>query len=239
MKKKLGFAGKALLFVFFISTGCIQAQTLIPRVGLSMARTTRRDKDVMSTDYGTQLKPGILVGLAFEYPLKGKFSLQGELTYIQKGQILTDVNSQVVLKDRYDYRVNYLELPIMIKATLGNGRIKFQPHIGASVSYGLSGTMKWTYTDQYGSLTKTYDIRFEKLPPYPNPVPNDVWYLGSALDYGIQAGFGVYFFKKILFDVRYSIGLKGLRYQYGGAMDRNEVFQFSLGMPIRLKMKGA
>ena len=228
---------KFSLLIFCLSAAGIQAQTLIPRVGLSMATTTHPEQDTQDTDYGKELKPGILVGLAYEYVLSSKLSIQGELTYIQKGQIRSVSNPAYSLTDRYDFRLNYLELPILIKVTLGKGKVKFQPHIGASISYGISGTMKETFIDQNGSAVDHYNVKFEKWPPYKNAAP-DTWYLGHALDYGVQAGFGVYLFNKFLVDARYSLGLRGLQFKRGDQLDRNMVFQFSVGMPIHLKGKG-
>jgi hypothetical protein len=164
--------------------------------------------------------------------------LQSELTYVQKGlkTNLESKTSTVYIEDR-DYMLSFLEIPILLKATLGKGKTKFYPLVGVSVGYGLGGSMSYSlfsqpsginHTSQY---TKDYEIKFKEN--Y-DQVTDDYVYVGGPIDFGIQAGFGVFLFERLTLDLRYSHGLKGFEYVNNDS-DKNRVLQFSIGVPLRLK----
>lgn len=233
----------SLLVVLSASIVKASAQTITPRVGLTLSKTSRNVSNTAYHDYSVDFRQGFLVGVAYEYPLRNRFSVQGEITYIQKGQKTTQesVDPSIAYKDNRNYFLTYLELPLILKYNMGSGKIKFSPHIGISVGYGLSGNVTYLFVHQTSAgevISENYkeEIAFKKSDQWGNS-HNGTLSIGGPIDIAVQAGIGVLFFNKVVLDVRYSEGLKGYEFFYQDS-DANRVLQFSVGFPIRLRQSG-
>lgn len=219
-----------LLITLLFLTEIANSQVLIPRFGLTLAKTSRN-----SADIDVKFKQGFLIGLGYELPLTDVFCVQAELTYLQKGQKTAQELYEIT--DNRNYSLSFLEVPILIKATLGKGRMKFCPHVGVSVSYGLGGKVNYLIilenpnTGELERYTDEFNIKFKKNDPH----LTDNLYIGSPIDVGLQAGLGFLLFDKVIVDVRYSLGLKGYEF-FNNEFDKNRVLQFCVGVPIKLKL---
>lgn len=83
-----------------------RAKTITPRIGLTLSKTSRDVSNTSYHNYGVDLRQGgFLVGIAYEYPFENRFSVQAEITYIQKGQKTTQesVNPSIEYKDNRNY----------------------------------------------------------------------------------------------------------------------------------------
>ncbi len=106
---------------------------------------------------------------------------------------------------------------------------------GPSVGYGLGGKLKGTITldDGYDIYEADLDgkIKFGEEPTSAEE-DMDVAYFDNRIDVGLQVGAGVTLQNKIAIDVRYGLSLSNLSDDTDSA---NRVFQFTVGVPIRLK----
>ena len=80
---------KALILLFlFASAASVQAQTFIPRAGITIS-TLQADEFVKEMDNEIQSQTGFVIGLGYAIPVgtfaKGIFSVQPELSFVQKG----------------------------------------------------------------------------------------------------------------------------------------------------------
>lgn len=213
------------------------SQTIIPRVGLTMSRTSRESNDTNLHDNEIKFRQGFIIGLGYETVISNLLSVQSEISYIQKGQKTEQVSkTSITYSDSRNYLLSYLEVPILLKATVGQGRMKFCPLIGLTISYGISGRANYMLnlenpsTGEVIRYSENYHIEFKEN----DQQLSDKLYIGTPFDIGLQAGFGVLLFDKFIVDVRYTAGLKGYEY-FNNDLDQNRVLQFSVGVPINIK----
>jgi len=155
------------------------------------------DMNLTSADGTDQLTSSITTpafGVTVDLELTNYLHLDIEPMYIQKGGIqkATNGNPDATLK------INMLEVPVFLKATLGN---KVKPYIKVGPTFGLvvSSKAEANYSEPGPGQSKTYTANY-----------NDV--LGS-FEFGVCAAAGIDFKvgKSTLFiDARYSVGLRDL-----------------------------
>ena len=232
------------VLLVFSSVLVIHAQTIIPKAGLSLSTNTASEAED-GIENTVSAKPGFTVGIGYNLPVgtvgKGVFSIQPELTFVQKGfkvkssgefydgEAIYDVNAE------QKYTVNYLELPVLAKLEFGTGNARFFTYAGPSLGFGFGGKIKGdiTFDDGFQSITEKIDgdIKFGDAPQDSGEENDDV-YLDNRLDVGVQLGAGVTLFNKVVIDVRYGLGLTDLADSGDSA---NRVLQFTVGIPIALK----
>jgi opacity protein-like surface antigen len=229
MKKVLLVSAMALV------AGFSYAQTITPKVGISLS--TVSDGDESNVD--TKSKIGFTLGAAFNFPITESFSIQPELSYVQKGtkskESYTDgPNPTDIYESENKITINYLEIPVLAKYSFGEGT-KFFLNAGPSLGFGLGGKTKREITQSYGGQSASGeiegDVKFGDLDE--DAEEGDV-YLDNRIDFGVQLGAGVLIANKIQIDVRYGLGLSAL---YDDAEDgayKNRVIQFTVGIPFSL-----
>jgi hypothetical protein len=228
-----------LVIPIFVICHFSYAQKLIPRVGISLSKTSW---DASDTEYhykGIQPRAGFLIGVGYELPITGIFNFQTELTYVQKGQRTTmeSRNPTIFYVDNRNYSLSFLENPILINARFGNGKVKFFPHFGWTVGFGLGGKMgqylaaRSSPTAKLDEYPVDFDVNFKKEVSHSK---GREIFVGRPLDVGIQSGMGILLFDRLTVDVRYTYGLVGFRY-FRNEEDGNRVLQFSVSTPILLK----
>lgn len=164
--------------------------TLHPKGGLVLSNIAFDENE------GQKMNMGVVAGLGINIPLieDGIFSIQPEILYMQKGFRSEfeeterfegdgeDIPSGEVL---YRFKVrsvlNYIELPILAKATFGGDNLKFFVNAGPYVGYWLSGKSKSELTVSFNGQT---DTETETR----NAEFNDQT---NRLDYGFHAGGGM------------------------------------------------
>ncbi len=208
----------------FIATGALllacsaQAQiSLIPKAGITLS-TISYDEE----PNGQESKIGFVGGAGVEIGIvKNFFSVQPELLFIQKGE-------------RYDTRgvktsatLNYLELPVLAKISVGSPSIKGYLNAGPSLGLGLTGKQKIEGGEDDGET----DIRFG------DPTNDGRRYLDNRFDFGVQFGGGVNLGLgpgAVIADVRYGLGISDLNDE---DKSKNRTFAFTLGYAIPLSGK--
>lgn len=199
-----------LIGAMAFAAGFSYGQTIIPKVGLTLSKWSGDDVD------DAKFKPGFTIGAGLNMPLgSGMISLQPEINYIQKGGKFEEGD----FSDKYT--VNYLEVPVLVKATFGEGT-KFYVNAGPSVAFGLGGKNKWEEGDEEGES----DIKFGD-----EDENSDDFYIEKGTDIGLQLGAGVIIAEKVMIDVRYGLGLTDL---YDDSSVKNNVLQFTVGIPLSI-----
>lgn len=169
------------------------------KAGINLAKFSG-DIDATSSIIGFQ------VGVFYEYKVSDQFSLQPEIYYSTQGSEDDDADD---LDLDFDYKVNYLNIPIMAKYYLSaDGGFNFQA--GPQFGLLLSGT-----SNQTGSTSET-DIK------------DDL----KSLYIGVNFGLGYKFSNGLLFDARYNLGLSDIADERASGDDSkvtNTVINFTIG----------
>jgi len=221
-----------------------QAQTIIPKVGLSLATTTASEfEEGVENSIGAQ--PGLSLGVGYTKTIasfgKTIFSLQPELLFLQKGFSVESkgeyYEGEAIYEFRADqkFKLNYIEVPVLAKLEFGAGKVRFFTYVGPSFSVGLGGKMKgeFTFDDGYYSFSEDFesDIIFGDAPADEGDLNEDV-YLDNRFEVGAQVGIGATILNKVSVDVRYGLGFTDLSDDGDSA---NRVLQFTVGVPFGLK----
>lgn len=234
--------------VLLCCVALVQAQTIIPKVGVTFGSTNAEFVNtggVVTDGVDISSNTGFTVGAAYEIPVGelggGKLSIQPELAFIQKG-FQADASGELFLEPEtgfeftveQSYKLNYIEVPVLVKLEFGSGNARFAPYLGPSIALGLGGKVDGAVkiddgTDIY-EVDIDGDIKFGDAPENPGDDDFDV-YLDNRLDFGLQVGVGVTLFEKVVVDLRYGLGLTDLADDEDSA---NRVLQFTVGVPLSL-----
>lgn len=126
-------------------------------------------------------RTGFIGGAFAEGRLSEGFSVQLEALYTQKGFEVSSASGAAT------YRLDYLELPLTARVTLGSGA--FRPYLfaGPDVGFRLSAKVETAAgSTDFGDATRTTDIALD---------------LGAGVAYRTAGG------TKLLLEGRYSVGL--------------------------------
>lgn len=235
------------LFLIAICFSCFHthAQSLIPRAGFSFATTSGYIDDFSDNDPDVKFISGYYAGVGYLHPLgNSKTTLQAEILWINKGQVSEMGPKQVydmVLKSdaivyrRDRYKLNYLEMPILLRKDFGKSGSKFFTLAGFSLSYGLTGKRHHYYSFEHPTdpWTQTINgkIRYDKPPERHN---GDNVYIQNRFDVGLQVGLGVTVFKAVSVEARYGYGLTGFSQRYRETSAKNRVIQLGVALPLNL-----
>ncbi len=217
MKKNISMKKTLLLSMALCVMVYAQAQTIIPRLGITMSNIAYAEDD------GEKAKMGLTLGAGFNFEVNEMLSVQPELNFIQKGVKYDE--------DQFEQKVtlNYLEIPVLVKLTFGDAT-KFFVNVGPSLGFGLSG--KYKGEDDGESFDGK--IKFGKEP---DNYDGDDEYLDNRMDIGFQLGAGVLLADKFIIDIRYGLGFSNLADKtefVDDAKSKNRVFQIGISMPLKL-----
>lgn len=228
MKKLL--VGIALIVVVSAS-----AQTIIPKAGITLS-TLDGETSVSYPEESDSYKSvtGFSFGVGYRIGFGDLISLQPELLFVQKGwkrEYSFFYNPEDGYENITTVKLNYLELPILLRVALGPDNFKFHVNAGPSIGFGLNGTHEIKYRYISGIINEQVyegDVKFEERPEnyegYDLHIPN-------RIEFGAQIGGGVTLFNKIMVDIRYGLGLTDLS---DDGKSKNKVLQFTVGVPIGL-----
>ncbi len=141
MKKRIFLP--VVLILIFIQYGFSQLLVGV-RGGVGLSNVSTPDL-VKAIAPDIRYMPGFEIGLMSEYLLSEHLSLQGELIYREKGFRIAEQTSLDLFKIdfplgvRVDTRLHYLDLPLQLKYTFGNGPIRGYLSAGPQIGYALNG----------------------------------------------------------------------------------------------------
>ena len=171
------------------------------RAGLTFSNI---NVDADGADVEFNSRTGFVVGIPVEIRLPGPLGLQVEANYSQYGAKADFAGFET------DDVINYLDIPVLLKAGLISDDFEASAVVGPSFGYALSG--KSTFNGE------TEDIEFG----------DDDVRANIGLVFGAQGGLPVGA-GKITLDVRYNLGLNDLEDDDDDIKITNRQFQVALG----------
>ncbi|TPE44489.1 porin family protein [Pontibacter mangrovi] len=205
---------KTLLLTLVAAAGiafAAEAQTVSvgPRIGATFAKINFSGEDGDS-DFNEAIKAnaGLQFGAVANFAVNDMFSVQPELLYVQKGYKISEEGMTLKLK------ANYLEVPVLAKASFGSDSYKVFFTAGPSVGYWMSGKSSFEYDGDEVSE----DYEFEDGDNRTELGAN----IGAGIAYPVSSG-------TVNLDVRYGFGLSSLYSDdQGDAKAKNRVFGVSV-----------
>lgn len=156
---------KVLFFVLFAAllTPMAQAQiSLGVKGGVTFSNMSQSDlfKDL----YNSELRLGFAAGIMAEIPLGGRFAIQPEIFWAQKGEnsrpkrdnIEGLLNGEPVYIWN-DFTFNYIEIPILFKYKFRGQAVGGYLAVGPVISSALSGKVEFSLVDANGKVLKGID----------------------------------------------------------------------------------
>ena len=198
MRRNISFALFALLLIRVAAPAQV---TLIPRAGISLTNYRINQQQNVTTRWGTGVMAGASINVAL--PKVAWLTLQPELYYVQKafssdGQ---DIIPQIGagLSWQANRRSDYLEMPLLAKATLGKGRLRVFGNAGPSLGYLLGSSDAFAIVVDGQKVPLTNNVRTDK--PFGG---------FNQLEVALQAGGGLGWAVgpgTLLVEARYALGL--------------------------------
>lgn len=222
----------SLIAVALMFSSFVQAQNLIPKIGLTYSKAFRDRGDLDFTSRKMNFASGLLAGVAIDIPATENLHLQSEILYIQKGHKVEEIglNGSAYLKTQ-DYHLTFVEVPLLLRWAMSGRRVNLYVHSGVTLSYGLRGSVKsfmeMEYQSAWVKASSERTIRFGK---FDEERPNDL-YLDTPLDVGVQLGVGSLVLKTVQIEVRFTRGIT--EYQYSSDFKGyNQSLQITAGLPF-------
>jgi hypothetical protein len=233
---------KKIVFAIVLMFACasVSAQTIIPRVGVSVSNLTIDGEE----GFENKSTAGMVIGLGFNFPVSDIFSIQPEINYVQRGTKMEFEMSEfsdfgyMQIDGSIRVRIDYLEIPVLAKVAFGEDT-KFLLSAGPTLGVGLGGKTKIKANAKYSfdgetieeSVTQTGKVKFGGEPDEIDDDGDDA-YFDNRIDFGLQIGAGLLIKNKVLLDVRYVHGVTDLMKDESS---KNKVLQISVGMPFPMK----
>ncbi|QHW00150.1 porin family protein [Spirosoma endbachense] len=199
------FVCTALVLIGLVSTTSAQV-ALVPKAGLNLARiafdqANNNDTRTRGVFVGGI---GVLIGSPFTV-----FSLQPEVLFSQKGY-------QRAKNDRFT--VNYIEIPVMGRLSLGSNQTRGYLGIGPSYGFAIGGKNR-------GTDGKDVKVEFGDGPGETN---RSDWGLQFGLGLSQRLGIGA-----LQIEGRYGLGLSNI----SSAESHNRVISFTAGYAIPIRSR--
>lgn len=224
--------------LLFGSVSLAHAQTIIPKAGITISNLAA-NQFVGDMENHISSRSGFVIGAAYNLSVgtvgKGIFSVQPEITFIQKG-FKVDASGEFfgsesfyTINTKQEYKINYLEFPVLAKLAFGTDKIRFAVNAGPTIGFGLGGKFKGTtHVTDNADYNETTDAK-GKIHFYDSDELNSVEF-DHNVDFGIQGGVGIILLNHLAFDVRYGTSLTNLNHNN---KSKNNVLQFTVGVPIQ------
>jgi hypothetical protein len=244
-KSKQTTMRKVTLICFFIAgtISMVEAQTIVPKVGVTISTTTVETINSETQSGSISSQSGITFGVGYNVPVttlgKFMFSLQPEFNYIQKGYKISTAGEIQLGEPSYEYKgqteftINYIEIPVLAKFELGSDNLKVAAFAGPSLGFALGGKYHNTFNMDTGNPEDDFRENEGDIIFYRRPTNSDDYdAFDHNIEFGIQAGASITLFRYVSVDVRYGMALTDLIHD---TESKNRVFQFTVGVPIRIK----
>lgn len=176
------------LAAFCASAASAGAVSFGAKLGLSFTNVTGVPD---SWSDNTSYRSGFAAGIHVNYAFDEVFSVQPELLYVQKG-VVGNVYEGIIDIEATP-KLDYIEIPLLLKATFGAGKLRPCLYAGPSVSFAVSSELELSA----GFLSTDIDI---------SDLTNDT-------DFGLIVGAGIgYDYKLATFtlDARFQYGFSNL-----------------------------
>lgn len=173
---------------------CASAPLAAQRLGIIAGGTFSNIRT--SEDISTSNRTGTIFGLSLQVPVGAVVAIQPEFLFLSKGAKFTQPTAA---RGGGSFRLDYLEVPVLLRFDLSRGVIG--PHLYAGPSVGFNVGCKVEYRGQAGSAGTNTDCGEDNFKP-------------KTLDYGLTVGGGLDFNLGGIgatAGARYGIGLADIR----------------------------
>ena len=160
-----------ILFLILFS-GTVYPQFNIGlKAGATFSNILYDEKPFQVSNIQTQIKPGIMGGLTFQFINPKNAGLQFELLYMEKG---FNTKYDSANNTRYERSIEYISLPFLTHLSFGKKSFQISLILGSYVSYAISSSELLIDGTQEIKRTYTWD----------NEIDN-------RFEFGLQAGIGI------------------------------------------------
>lgn len=213
-----------LLLLLLLGAGAAQAQPGI-RAGMNFATLSTLNFDGAYREANVAGRVGWQLGVFYQRPLAGRWTLVPELQYSYQRQVVQVVDNSVSdggYAGHYTLSLGYLNLPVWGRATFGKGYLEVGPQLGMLVNAHETGTE--TISSFVGSTTSAVD----------RPAADRY----QRADIALGIGGGLALTSAVGISLRITTGLFSLTdeyaapYNYGGSL-RNQVAQLSVNYQLK------
>lgn len=211
------------------SCGAFAQVSLIPKVGVNFANAALSESNALED--GKSSLVGFTAGLGFNFSLTADnfLSIQPEVLYSQKG--FSSAATGLITYDG-DYRLNYLEVPLLVKINFGGEKVRLYVNAGPSIGYLMSGRVNGRIS-ALGIIGTSIDesIEFTDSPTPLNIRQLDANRIEAGLNFGGGVGYALLGSTALFVDVRYNMGLTDFNKQ---DQSKNRVIALTAGLQIPL-----
>ncbi|QHT69369.1 PorT family protein [Rhodocytophaga rosea] len=216
-----------LLYILFMLL-CTKAEaqiSLVPRVGLTFS-TVAFENNIWED---RKIVTGFTAGVGVNYSLTGDnfLSIQPEIIYTQKG--FAAKGSFLTVDYDGTYRLNYLELPLLLKLSFGNETIHAYVNAGPSVGYLLNGRVRGSSNLLGTTASIDEPIEFTETPNTLDITELDANRIEVSANAGIGIGYLISEKATLFLDIRYSLGVTDFDQTQAS---KNRVIALSAGLQI-------
>jgi hypothetical protein len=226
------FTMKKLLFIILLCVSIsAQAQvSVLPKAGFAISDVLMDEENFWYGSHRSKL--GFTGGIAVNYRFKAFniLSVQPEILYTQKGFAAKWTDNNMRFNGRYN--LNYLEVPVLLRADFDLLPFKIYVYMGPGLSYILNGRV--IGEGEVGSATGQINeqVRFTEEPRSALVAIEDLKADRIEVIFNTGLGFGYTIGRSVLFfDTRYNLGLTD--YDRDN-FSRNKVWAFTFGMQLPL-----
>ncbi len=212
------FPKVALLVLVVVCAANLSAQIALGiRGGLNLANWSFNDAAKEEAGGSPNSVNAVVFGALLEVRLSDNLAIQPEVNYIQKGGNLSlsafDPTIGNVSLD-FTQRINYLEVPLLLKVGTGFGLGRFDVLLGPSFGYGLNGKAKTTFTALGQTETETESIDFER---------DEISRTDLGAQIGASLGLNLGSSLRLFVDGRYLLGFTNLdKHEHGSGSGHSD-----------------
>ena len=175
-----------IVFLVFSLSNVVVGQVNVGFLGgVNIANLSGEDEDGTELDFNS--RTGIGIGGMVDVVLNENLSLVFQPMYLQKGATQTEAGMD------FTWKSNYIEVPVLLRITLGSGSTRPYLMGGANVGFLMSSDLEV----EIGAFSAGFDAKD----------------LMESTDFGVAIGGGVLFQLEnlnIFVDGRYNLGLKDI-----------------------------
>ncbi len=184
------------LLILFLSSCYGFSQEISIRGGFNLSQINYKAGDIVVHKDGTKLNPGFNIGPIIELPLKNIFTVETGILFSTKGHKLSGDPLAGVEKYLFQTNIFYLDIPVLLKATIPIKKTKIFAMAGGYAGGALYGNV--IAEGKENTVIK----RFKNKIQWGNN-PNEY----DRFDYGLDFGVGIKI-KKYQIGILYESGLK-------------------------------
>jgi hypothetical protein len=141
------------------------------KAGATFSNILYDKKPFQASSVQTQIRPGIMGGLTFQFIHPKNSGIQFELLYIEKG-FSTKFDS--IKNTQYERSIEYISLPFLMHVSFGKKSYQISLILGPYVSYAISSSEVLTDGTQKTSRSYSWDPETD-----------------NRVEFGLQAGIGI------------------------------------------------